>query len=547
MISPSSDRPRSPLLWLILPFAAGIAASHRLDGAFSLGTAALFAAGALILGGAALAFFPRIWGALIGLALFAVGGVHHQVHRNPLPEWSSLPSREAVLTVRITRDFGANVTDRYQNVLGLVVRATSPVEELLGQTLYIRVQRPLSSPDAIQRGATVKLIGHLAGLDSTELEDDFERYLHSSGHNFLLRQARWLQTVEPPSRYAQIRREIKQDAAATLARGLQDSPRLTAALTAMLLGEKYRLDDATRTTFLRSGTMHLFAISGLHIGVIAIAINGLLRLFRVNRRIAFLIGSIVLLGYVDLIGLTPSAVRAWIMITCFHGARVLRAPGNSVAAISTSALIVLLMDPMQLFSAGFQMSYSVVFVLLLHGLALGRFAQPLMRPWRHLPAASLSPQQRFVQKRSEGLTMAVAFTWSASLIGMITGVGIFGWFSPLAFLANLALIPLAFFAINAGFASMVLGLVGASPIALIFNHAGALVLAIMLALLESPFQFAAGIPATFRIESWDEFGIIAVLVAVVVSHESTQLPAKLKWSLPSLVTLLVLVFGLKFS
>ncbi len=538
---------RSPLLWLIIPFATGIAIAHACAAKISLEIWALAAAVALGLCIVSLRTFPALWGFLLGVGLTAVGGIHYALHREQLPAWEVLPDREAVLTVQVTRDFGSLAEDRYQNILGRIVRARHPLDELVGQSLHARIRRPSSNPHAIQRGAAIEAVGQIEWLDPVNSVDDFDLYLHDSGHNFRLHQGRFIKSVEPPSDYARFRHETKTKAAEILGRGFDHRPFLSAALGAMLLGEKYRLDEATKTTFLRSGTMHLFAISGLHIGVIAVAINGLLRLVRVDRRIAFLIGSLILLAYVDLIGLTPSAVRAWIMITCFHGARVLRAPGNSVAAISTSALLVLLLDPMQLFSAGFQMSYTVVFVLLLHGIPLGTATQEVTRPWRHLPGASLNRRQRWVQNRAKDLTMAVAFTWSASLIGMITGVGVFGWFSPLAFVTNLILVPLASLAITAGFASIVLGLMGVTVAATLFNHAGAMVLWTMLELLTTPLSFARGVPASFGHLWWDEFGIIVVMAAVIGSHEFPDLPPRIKWSLPTLATLLVLVFGINFS
>jgi competence protein ComEC len=259
------------------------------------------------------------------------------------------------------------------------------VGDLLGQSIQVRMRRPQHNPKVVQRGAILRVIGQLQPLPAALPGDSFISYLIDSGHNFRLRQARWLGTVTQPSRYAQLRQRLKLRASKILSNDLEHHPDIVGALRAMLLGEKHALPPYAHNLFLRSGTMHLFAISGLHIGIIALTINGALRLVRIPRFAAFVIGSAILLGYVDLIGLTPSAIRAWIMITCFHGARVLRAPPNSVAAISASAMIVLLIDPMQLFSAGFQMSYSIVFMLLLYGVPLADFCQERFRPWRDLP------------------------------------------------------------------------------------------------------------------------------------------------------------------
>lgn len=546
MPNSSPIRVRSPLLWLLLPFAAGIAVAHLGSVPLSLGFGLGLTIVALAAGTLALRNHPRVWAATLLLGLFGAGSLHYSIQRNRLPEWELLPNREVVLTVEIERVFGPRDGDSYQNFMGRVDLARAPVSELWNQQIYVSLKRFTGADETIQRGAVVEVIGHLEPLPRTIGDESFLSYLIDSGHNFRLRQARWQRTVAPPSAYAQLREKIKQRAAATLARGLEHRPAITGALHAMLLGERHALPPDARELFLRSGTMHLFAISGLHIGVIALAINGALRLMRLPRLAAFAGGSVVLLGYVDLIGLSPSAIRAWIMITCFHGARVLRAPGNPVAAISTSALIVLLWDPMQLFSAGFQMSYTIVFVLLLHGLPLIEHLQPKLRLWRDLPTASLHPTQRWIQAKAEMVVAAAALTWAASLIGVITGVGIFGWFTPFAFVANLALVPLAWLAITAGFTSVVLGLAGAALPALLFNHASGLVLWFMYGVLEYPLTFAAGIPATFRTTWWGEMGMIGVLTTIVLTHEFRSQAGRLQWWAPTLITVLVLVTGLCF-
>jgi competence protein ComEC len=298
---------------------------------------------------------------------------------------------------------------------------------------------------------------------------------------------------------------------------------------------------------MRSGTMHLFAISGLHIGVIAATLLGVLRLSQIPPVLRFVLGAGLLWAYVDLIGQTPSALRAWLMITCWHAARVWRAPGNPLAAIATSALLVLLLDPMQLFSAGFQMSYAIVFALLIHGLPLGEHWQGLIRPWRDLPVASLSPGQRMLQAVVAKVLVAAAFTWTASLIGLITSVAYFNWFTPLAFYANIVLVPLAGGVVAAGFAAIILGVSGLGPLALLFNHAAALLLVIMQGCLNLGLGNTGSVPATFFISVWGPLGIMAVLVSMALARELVRPESRWHWWTPTVVSLLVLVIGLRFA
>lgn len=532
---------------MILPFAVGIATAHFTGPIVPLTDWLVLTGLALVAGGVTSQIAPRLWSIAILGGLFGAGAVHYSVQRQHLPEWDLLPQREVEVQVRIARLFGSEPHDRFQNFLGEVVGARAPVGDLLGQPIHVRIRRPVDAPEAVQRGATLRIVGQLEPLrPSTLATDPFLGYLFDSGHNFRIRQARWLQTSQPPSLFARTRHRLKVCAGNTLSAGLRHHPEIVGALRAMLLGERHLLTAEAETLFLRSGTMHLFAISGLHIGIIAVAINSALRLVRIPRVTAFAIGSLILLGYVDLIGLSPSAVRAWIMITCFHGARVLRAPSNPVAAISASALIVMLIDPTQLFSAGFQMSYAIVFMLLLYGVPLADYWRTRARPWRDMPRASLGPNQRWIQDRCELLVGAIAITWSASLIGVITGVGIFGWFTPFAFVANLVLVPIAGFVISAGFGSVVLGLFGINSLALLLNHAAGMGLWVMYGGLEYPLKFTAGIQAEFRSSWWGEWGVVAVLVTTVLAYESGGIKSRWRWWGPVGITLLLLVTGLRF-
>ena len=143
--------------------------------------------------------------------------------------------------------------------------------------------------------------------------------------------------------------------------------------------------------------------------------------------------------------------------------------------------------------------------------------------------------------------MAAALTWAASLIGILSSVTFFGWFTPLAFYANLILVPLAILVISAGFASILLGLVGVAPIALIFNHAAALVLLVMQEALAWGLGGAASRPAEFVTSYWGQLGMALVLATMVIVRERTQPGNRWRWWGPPLVTVLVLVFGLRLA
>ena len=94
---------------------------------------------------------------------------------------------------------------------------------------------------------------------------------------------------------------------------------------------------------MRSGTFHIFSISGLHVGVIATALHALFQILRVPRRAAVFVTVAVLWLYVQVTGAGTPALRAFLMIAFFLSARIFRLPGNSLAALTASALFTLRM------------------------------------------------------------------------------------------------------------------------------------------------------------------------------------------------------------
>ena len=490
---------RAPVLWLLLPFATGLTLAHAsprplpewapvLGGFLSLALALL----------ADRCGRPYLWTSTWSLGLIFLGLGYYEVRRERLPAWDPLPVREVVLTVKITRELAPSADGVYRRQLGRVVAAPTHLKDLVGQPLHLNLRRP-AVDDRWERGALIEVRGRLEPLARQPSEPGFEEYLIDSGHNFRLGRGRFVRLVREPGPYARLRATIKARAGNSLVRGLDHHPTLGAALRAMLLGERGEIGAEQKLLFVRSGTMHLFAISGLHIGVIAGVLYGGLRLIRLQRVGALLVGVGLLGFYVDLIGGTPSARRAWIMVTCVQVGYVWRSPSNPVSGLAWSALIVLLLNLLELFSAGFQMSYGIVTALLLYGLPLGERWQARWRPWRDLPVVSLQPWQTWWARRWEEITTVTALAVAATQVGLVSGVAIFGWFTPVTLIANLLLIPLTSLAIMGGVVALLAGLLGVTMISLVFNHAAALLVATMEAILHALLVVpGAAVPGAFQ-------------------------------------------------
>ena len=541
---------RAPLLWLVLPLAAGIGAAHA--SSQPVPTSPLLAGCALALG-IALAARQR-WPALsltaLTAALMTVGALHHETHRARLPDWNRLPTREVELTVRVDRPFQTEDLDRRLSVIGTVKAAPAHLQDLIGQRLHLQVWR-YQNPAPVRRGGLITVRGQIEPLPRHAAPDDadgFIAYLIDSGLNFRLSRGRLLEAQAPVSAYARWRAAWQQRLGERLTEGLQDHPALAGALAAMVMGERRALEEASKNLFLRSGTMHLFAISGLHIGVIAFGVHTILRLLRLGPMAAMVVGGAFLGFYVDLIGQPPSAVRAWLMVMCVQLSLVVRSRGNAVSGISGSALLVLLLDPMQLFSAGFQMSYGVVLALLFYGLPLGEALKQRFRLWTYLPEADLSWIQRVMRNRWDGFLTSAAMAWAATLVGLIAGIAFFGWFSPFGLLANLVLIPLACVAIKSGFLALLAAAAGFTGGVLLFNHGAALVLLIMQELLAAGMRLpGTAWPAGFLHPLWGPVSMCLVLASMAWGYTQSWDGRWARPWYPAALTVLVLVSGMRLG
>ena len=550
-----SERHRAPLLWLLIPFAAGIAAGKMLPVAPPI-AALLAIALALALAGALIIFFTRRHApalAAIVIALFLAGAANYEIQRARLPAWDNHPPCEARLALRInslTQQKPAPKSRPTISGLARVVTSDPRLADLTGQPVYFSLDPPRNPEAASQiiRTAEIKTVGILKALPRNAGADSFEGHLVAAGMNFRLDNGRILAIATPPGAAASFFERMRVRFADTLGLGLENRPRETGIYRAMVLGQKQEVDSEQTSVFLGSGTMHLFAISGIHIVVIATGIHFLLLLLRLPRWPHFLIGTAALWAYVQITGASPSAVRAFTMVAILQTAFMARLPANGIAAIALAALIMLVASPMQLFSASFQMSYGIVAAILLYGLPLGETWTARWVLFRDVPKAAWTRAQHGISIAHRYILGVFAISVSASLVSTICSAMYFKLVTPGALFANLILIPAASLVILCGFLSVICGLAGLAPASMLFNHAAALLLVAMQKLL----ALAIAIPGMSRAAhfepQWLGPAALAALLAAMLHGYSR------KWTLrrggfwpPVAIVAIVLIALLRYD
>ena len=506
---------RAPLLWLVLPLAAGLAAGRSgLNGlpVLCLAAALMAAVGAF----RASVHSARLWGVWLVASMLLAGSAAYGLHRARLRDWESLPPREARLELRVDRTFDVAGSGRASG-LATIVGTEPHLRDLTGQRLHYSLSLPRGSPAPI-RSAVVSTIGVLSTLPEHPPTDTFDGYLAGAGINFRYGRGRVRAETKPPRAYYRACAWAAAQCSSILGRGIADKrPELAGLLRAMMLGSTHDLTDEQHALFMQSGTMHLFAISGLNIGVIAAALQTLLLLLRVPRWGRLVLGTTVLWLFVDLTGASPSAVRAFAMATFVQTALTWQRPGNLLASLTLSAFAVVVLAPFQFFSASFLMSYGIVAALLLIGVPLGEAWQDRIALWRSVPKVTWSLWQRLSADLWRRLAATLAIGLATTLVSLVTSVLFFRLLTPGALAANLIMIPAASLVTLGGFASLLCGAIGFDAGAVVCNHAAALLLFAIERLVRFSVQVpGASLPAHFTAD-WAGSVLLTLLMAALLA------------------------------
>jgi len=249
--------------------------------------------------------------------------------------------------------------------------------------------------------------------------------------------------------------------AESVALGLEWTPEFAGLNQAILLGRRAGMSRDRRETFSAAGTMHVFAISGLHVMVVALAIGGLLARLDLPLQVRGLVAIPVLAAYVMLTGMRPSAIRAAAMMSLCLLAPVFGRRPDARTAWSITAIAVYGISPAKVFDLGCALSFAVMFGIVL---------------WLRW-AGELQP---FVT--NEGFLRKLAGSLGISLAAWVAGVPMtahaFGQFSLGGLVANAVVVFCAQWVVRFGAFGIVAGMV-CIPLAAIANNLAALCTALM--------------------------------------------------------------------
>lgn len=258
---------------------------------------------------------------------------------------------------------------------------------------------------------------------------------------------------------------------------------------ALLLGTRTAIPEELRTAFAESGTMHILAISGSNVGILAGLLWVLTRAAGLGRPASVVFILTGILGYSFVADAQPPVLRAVLMIVALLAGRPWHREGSLVNGLALAAIGVLVWNPSHLFDTGAQLSFLAVAALI--------WAPTWSRALREFfgsPAAELPDLERPLAARAwrsfrNALIAAHVTIAAVWLFTLPLTIARFNLVSPVGFVVNVMLAPLVVVILWCGYALLIVGLLApalATPFAFGFD-AG---LRLMLWLIER----AAAIP-----------------------------------------------------
>lgn len=399
---------------------------------------------------------------LIGV-LLSFGGLHQlqKLDSSHLDALWNGQEPDASIPVWIT---GTIVEQPMQTKTGNRALLTIRLEQLNrgGTQLTVQDRIRVWTHDAFRQGDVVQAEGMLTQIAMPRNPGEFSRQayardtngvvaeLHLSSHHRIeiIGASNWQRVFH----YALLARTWVGNA---ITRGLPDNLPQAGILKAMVLGARNEANPEAEEPFRLSGSLHIFAVSGLHVGIFGMVIWMLLQSAKVPRRIAIAVIIACVLGYAFITGLRPSAVRAALMTTIFLAGFWFRRKPRLLNSLGFAALLIFLFDTRQLFAVGFQLSFSVLVSIALIG--------PLVRDWLHqkidpdpfIPSTLIGPWHRLGINSSHRIADIFSISTSAWIGSLPFIIWYFGLITPVALLANCFLVPIAWFVICFATVSMV--------------------------------------------------------------------------------------------
>lgn len=423
--------------------AAAFISGILLSGCLAIsGVMALVAAGAVALLGLVAVMSANRYSHWLMLVLFitiglALGRLALEDISSPLPDFAGHFVTIEGVVIREPEVF----PDRVNYVLRVQQLNLGDEPPAAGGLVLVRVPRPA---EVYGYGSVLRAHGllQMPGPPGNPGQFDYSAYLKRRGIEVVL-------YVEEPGKASLLgsglgnplvdaalkaKEVFRSSASATLTAEQQ------AMLGGMIFGSRGELSQEVKEAFTATGLGHILCVSGLHVGLVLGGFLGLIRLLGVPLTVGALPAGVLVVFYAVMTGLGPAVVRAGVMGLLVLLAYLVGRERDWPSALALAALVVLLVNPLSIYEAGFQLSFAATWGILYLGPALNKWL--LKVSW--LP----------------GWLRALIWVPLGAQLGTLPLVALyFNLVSPVSLLANIVAVPLVGIILLLGTAGSVAGLI----------------------------------------------------------------------------------------
>ena len=231
-------------------------------------------------------------------------------------------------------------------------------------------------------------------------------------------------------------------------------------LKGIILGQRKKVPEEILSDFRDSGIMHILVVSGLHVGMIALAGFLLFKLFRIPEKFIHALTIAIIIVYACIVGYRPSVVRASIIIILYLIARIIDRDYDLLNLLSLAALLLLLFNFASLWDVGFQLSFITTAAIIY-----------FMSKWDVL-FIRLPPKQPYSSIK-KFLLLPFSVSASAQAVSQPILAYHFNRVYTFAILTNLVAVWLVWYIVCVAFVTTIVGLFW-TPLALPFAYANQL-------------------------------------------------------------------------
>ncbi|MCI0450670.1 MAG: DNA internalization-related competence protein ComEC/Rec2, partial [Chlorobi bacterium] len=247
-------------------------------------------------------------------------------------------------------------------------------------------------------------------------------------------------------------------------------------LKGLVLGERSNISQEIKENFVNAGVAHIIAVSGLNVAYVALIIWAVLMFVPVKHSYKNIIIIIFLFLYMGITGSVPSIVRATIMASVFLIAQIIERKPNAYNIVAFAGLVILIYDPRQLFDAGFILSFTAIFSIII--------LYPKLNEWlRKMKWYANLDEEKIFGKSVKWILLLFLGTFAAQLGTLPISSMMFNKVSVVSLAANLFAIPLSNLALALGFI-MIIASTFSSWLASIFAAVNSMIMHYQLEMIE---------------------------------------------------------------